>query len=169
MNPAPYAVRETALPNDEATSRLGAALASVLPIKLHIHLHGDLGAGKTSLVRGMLRALGHVGSVKSPTYALVESYTLTRISHTSSKTSNLYFQHFDFYRFNRDADWLDAGFRDVLASDAICAIEWPEQAGDLLPPPDLDVRLTYAEPGRHALIEAWTPLGADCLARLVMT
>lgn len=154
------------LPDAAATDALGIALARAIVPGVHLHLHGDLGAGKTHLVRAMLHALGHVGPVRSPTYGLVESYPLSTAHSTISTPSSLYFQHFDFYRFDRDTDWIDAGLRDLLASDAICAVEWPERAGPWLPPPDLDVRLAYAGDGRDALLEACTSLGAECLARL---
>jgi len=102
---------------------------------LQIHLLGDLGAGKTTLVRAMLHALGHVGRVRSPTYTLVEPYLITR--HDSA----LSVYHFDLYRFVDPAEWADAGFRDYFGSGAVCLVEWPQQAGDLLGLPDLRLEL----------------------------
>jgi len=130
------------LPDEAATESLAQRLAILLtapPAGGRIHLRGDLGAGKTTLARALLRACGVTGRIKSPSYALLESY----------KVSNLYFHHFDFYRFNDPREWLDAGFRDVLVDDAVVLIEWPERAADLLPPPDLDILLAYAGSDTH--------------------
>lgn len=168
MNPPGASVVSCHLANDDATAALGAAIARALRPGLHLQLRGELGAGKTALVRAMLRALGHAGPVKSPTYALVENYTLPRLPIETGNHSNIYFYHFDFYRFNRESEWLEAGFRDYFGAHAICAVEWPENAGDLLPAPDLDIRLEYAEPGRDATLVAHTPAGAACLARLAL-
>ncbi len=156
------------LADDAATTALGTALAHVLTPGLHLQLHGDLGAGKTTLVRAMLRALGITGPVKSPTYTLVERYPLTRFPIELGNSSNIYFYHFDFYRFNRESEWLEAGFRDDFGPQSICAVEWPEQAGDLLPAPDLDIRLAYADPGRDVTLLARSPAGAACLAKLAL-
>lgn len=162
--PLPTLNRE--LPDAAATEATGAALASILTPGLHIQLHGELGAGKTTFVRGLLRALGHTGPVKSPTYALVEEYVFPLNVVDVGKNSKIYFYHFDFYRFSRESEWLDAGFKDYFGPHAICAVEWPEHAGDLLPAPDLHVRLSYADEARHLDISAPSPAGAACLARL---
>lgn len=156
------------LADDAATTALGAALARALAPGLHVQLHGELGAGKTTFVRAMLRELGVTGPIKSPTYALVERYPLTRFPIEFGNNSNIYFYHFDFYRFNRESEWLEAGFRDDFGPHSICAVEWPEQAGDLLPAPDLDIRLTYADPGRDVTLLARSPAGAACLAKLAL-
>src|SRR3546814_394281 len=121
-----------------------------------IHLRGDLGAGKTSFARALLRASGIKGRIKSPSYALLESYNV----------SNLYFYHLDFYRFSDSREWLDAGFRDILQKEAIVLIEWPEQAGDLLPPPDLDIHFEYADVGRYASLTAHSDKGILWLTTL---
>ena len=115
-----------------------------------IHLHGDLGAGKTCFARAFLRACGVTGRIKSPSYALLETY----------KVSNLYFYHLDFYRFGDSQEWLDAGFRDILQKNAVVLIEWPEQAGALLPPPDLDLYLEYTDTGRVARLAAHSKRGS---------
>src|SRR6266700_7019089 len=109
------------LPDEAATLRLGAALAAGATAGRVLHLRGDLGAGKTTLVRGLLGALGHTGRVKSPTYTLVEVYML----------SSLNFYHFDFYRCKDRSEWLDSGFRDYFNPQSVCVVEWPECAGDL--------------------------------------
>jgi tRNA threonylcarbamoyladenosine biosynthesis protein TsaE len=128
-------------------------------------MHGTLGAGKTTWVRALLRQLGHTGTVKSPTYGLVEHYPLELDKHSRI---NLY--HFDFYRFNRNEEWLEAGCRDYFRPDTICLVEWPEQAGDLLPAPDLSVSLDYldedSEHGRLLEIVAMTEAGKICLKHL---
>jgi tRNA threonylcarbamoyladenosine biosynthesis protein TsaE len=144
------------LPDEKATLRLGGALAAGMAPGRVLHLRGELGAGKTTLARGLLRGLGHRGRVKSPTYTLVEPYTLSRL--------NLY--HFDFYRFSDKAEWLNSGFRDYFNPDAACIVEWPERAGDLLAAPDLEVRLEMAGEARQALVEACTPSGASWLSSL---
>jgi len=144
------------LPDENATLALGAALATHVAPGLVVTLRGELGAGKTTLVRGLLRALGHAGRVKSPTYALVEVYEVSRLS--------LY--HFDFYRFHDPSEWIDAGFRDVFNGRNICLIEWPERAGGQLPPADLEIALETMEAGRLATLTALSPMGERLLAAL---
>jgi tRNA threonylcarbamoyladenosine biosynthesis protein TsaE len=97
----------------------------------------------------LLRALGFAGHAKSPSYALVEPYALSRL--------NLY--HFDFYRFKDRSEWLSSGFREHFNSDTLCVVEWPERAGDALPPSDLGVRLSYLTAGRQAVLAAHSPRG----------
>jgi tRNA threonylcarbamoyladenosine biosynthesis protein TsaE len=153
------------LPDAAATQHWGGLLAQALQPGLHLQMHGTLGAGKTTWVRALLRQLGHTGTVKSPTYGLVEHYPLELDKHSRI---NLY--HFDFYRFNRNEEWLEAGFRDYFRPDTICLVEWPEQAGDLLPAPDLSVSLDYldedSEHGRLLEIVAMTEAGKICLKHL---
>jgi tRNA threonylcarbamoyladenosine biosynthesis protein TsaE len=156
------------LPDEDATIALARSLAPLVcgtHPKLvgarpggRIYLRGDLGAGKTSLARALLRAAGIKGRIKSPSYALVESYNL----------SNLYFYHLDFYRFSNTNEWVDAGFRDILQQEAVILIEWPEQAGSFLPPPDLDIKLDYADIGRHASLTAHSNKGKLWLTTLVL-
>jgi tRNA threonylcarbamoyladenosine biosynthesis protein TsaE len=147
------------LPDTDATEKLGAALAPHLEPGLVVFLSGDLGAGKTTLTRGLLRALGVSGRVKSPTYSLVELYTVSSL--------NLY--HFDFYRFSESSEWSDAGFRDLFGGDNVCLIEWPEKAAGQLPPPDLWIRLAHDQDRRSAIIEAQGERGNACLAALSAT
>jgi tRNA threonylcarbamoyladenosine biosynthesis protein TsaE len=135
------------LPDEAATLRLGAALAQGIGPGRVLHLSGGLGTGKTTLVRGLLRELGHTGRVKSPTYPLVELYVVSRL--------NLY--HFDFYRFKDRAEWRDSGFREYFNADSACVVEWPERAE--LAPPDLAVRLAVEAPGRRAWLSAASPPG----------
>ncbi len=142
-------VEHLRLPDEAATLRLGAAFAAGAANGLALHLRGELGAGKTTLVRGLLRALGYPGRVKSPTYTLVEPYTDLRL--------NLY--HFDFYRFNDRSEWLNSGFRDYFNAESLCIVEWPERAGDLIAPPDLDILLEYQDEARRATLNARSPMG----------
>ena len=159
------------LPDEHATDRLGQALAHLAAaLKLdalgkllpgpsaggRIHLKGDLGAGKTALVRAFLRQCNISGRIKSPSYALLESY----------KVSNLYFYHLDFYRFSENTDWLDAGFRDLFKNNALILIEWPERAGSLLSDPDLLIELSYAGLGRIATLSAYSEKGLSWINAL---
>jgi tRNA threonylcarbamoyladenosine biosynthesis protein TsaE len=147
------------LPDEAATAALGAALGRALEPGMNIFLHGDLGAGKTTLVRGLLRGLGYRGKVKSPTYTLVELYEISR----------LYFYHFDFYRLERAQDWVDSGFLEYFGGAAICLVEWPEKAAGTLPPADVEIRLHMpAAPatGREALLSAISDAGRRCLSAL---
>ena len=144
------------LPDEAATLALGNRLALALEPGLYVALSGNLGSGKTTLTRGILRGLGYQGKVKSPTYTLVELYNLSKL--------DLY--HFDFYRFNDPQEWLDAGFRDHFEPRNICLVEWPERAEGLLPPADLKMALNEEGGGRRARIAAETEHGRHCLDRL---
>jgi tRNA threonylcarbamoyladenosine biosynthesis protein TsaE len=147
---------DISLPDAEATLRLGAALARGIAPGRVLHLRGDLGAGKTTLVRGLLKALGHPGPVKSPSYALVEPYML----------SSLHLYHFDLYRIKDQLEWLNSGFREYFNPDAACIVEWPERAGSALGVPDVEVQLDFHGEGRLALLEARTPSGEAWLSSL---
>ncbi len=147
------------LPDSDATMRAGAALAPALGRGMVVTLSGELGAGKTTLVRGLLRGLGWAGPVKSPTYTLVEHYLI----------SSLYFYHFDFYRFDEPAEWEDSGFAEYFRPDALCVIEWPERVRGMLPPVDVALTLRYQGNGRELLLEAGTPAGNACLAAFAST
>jgi tRNA threonylcarbamoyladenosine biosynthesis protein TsaE len=145
------------LADEAATLELGALLASVLRSELKIYLTGELGAGKTTLVRGVLRGLGYRGRVKSPTFTLVELYKLSRL--------DLY--HFDFYRFECAREWLDAGFREAFGSTAVCLVEWPEKAAGQLPRADVLIRLEHADAGRWVRLAADSDEGRQCLEQLI--
>ena len=147
------------LPDADATARAGAAMACALAGGMVVALHGDLGAGKTTLVRGALRALGWTGAVKSPTYSLVEYYPF----------SSLYFYHFDFYRFADPSEWETAGLADCFRNDSVCLVEWPERVAGLLPRADLDVTLIHApgeSGGREMTLAASTRAGERCRAAI---
>ncbi len=129
-----------------------------------IALHGDLGAGKTSFSRHLLRALGVQGHIKSPTYTVVEEHTMAPANGDS--TGPVQAWHFDFYRFNDPQEWEDAGFRDLFAQPGLKLCEWPERAAGLLPPADLVVHIAVEAPGpdgadgaRVVRLDALTPLG----------
>ena len=148
------------LPDEAATLALGALVARGLQPGLNIYLSGELGAGKTTFVRGLLRELGFEGRVKSPTYALVELYVISRL--------NLY--HFDFYRFRDPEEWHEAGFRDLFSASNICLVEWPEKARDLLPTADIQLTLisvqTPNSDSRQAILKANSTRGETVLTRL---
>lgn len=139
----------------EAAAR---ALARCPQVRLAcIKLHGTLGAGKTTFVRHLLRALGVSGRIKSPSYAIVEPYDLPDGPGV---------WHFDFYRFGDPREWEDAGFRDLFASPGLKLVEWPDKAAGLLPTPDLTLSIDLdAEGTRTVHWRAGTPLGADLLAQ----
>jgi tRNA threonylcarbamoyladenosine biosynthesis protein TsaE len=147
-------------PDEAACAASAGALARHAGLtEAFIELHGPLGAGKTTFVRHLLHALGVQGRVKSPTYALMESYEIERDGAT------LPIWHFDFYRFDDPQEWEDAGFRDVFASRGLKLVEWPEKADGLLPTADLRI---FIEPGvderRDARFEAHTARGVALLA-----
>ena len=123
-------------------------------------LRGDLGAGKTTFVRHLLRALGITGRIKSPTYAVVEPYsfqdTVTHAQHPA--------YHFDFYRFNDPREWEDAGFRELFAGPGLKLCEWPDQATGLMPVADLDITLSLQDDERRLVhLQAHTPRGVALL------
>lgn len=144
------------LKNEAATLAFGANVAGILQGGEVIYLSGELGTGKTTFVRGLLQALGHVGTVKSPTYTLVEPYSIAG--------RNIY--HFDLYRLN-DPEELEAmGIRDYCDGESVCLFEWPEQGRAILPPADIILSLTHSEPGREANIESGSLLGETLLNRI---
>ncbi|QLG86902.1 tRNA (adenosine(37)-N6)-threonylcarbamoyltransferase complex ATPase subunit type 1 TsaE [Chitinibacter bivalviorum] len=140
------------LSDEDATIAFGAQLARAIAPGMTIFLEGNLGAGKTTLTRGVLRGFGFNGRVKSPTYTLVEPYAI----------SNLYFYHFDLYRFNDPSEWEDAGFRDYFNPESVCLIEWADKAAGQLPQPDWLIKLSPENEGRRLVINALTPLGLAC-------
>ena len=125
-----------------------------------VALSGDLGTGKTTFVRGVLRGLGWRGRVKSPSFSLVEHYSF----------SSLYFYHFDFYRFADPREWETAGLAECFRDDSACMIEWPERVSGLLPSPDLSLAFAYPggadAAGRLLVAQAHTKAGDRCLSAL---
>ncbi|HEX4842273.1 MAG TPA: tRNA (adenosine(37)-N6)-threonylcarbamoyltransferase complex ATPase subunit type 1 TsaE [Limnobacter sp.] len=149
------------LPDESATHSVGQKLAKLveaLPKPLALYFSGPLGAGKTSLVRAMLRGLGVQGGIKSPSYALVEPYNLLKYS----------IYHFDFYRFFDQNEWVDSGFREYFEQkDSVCLVEWPEKAGQLLPTPDIHLHLKYlGDSGRCIELVAHTEAGQRLLQHM---
>lgn len=151
------------LADTAATEALGACLAHALAPGLTLFLDGDLGAGKTTLVRGALRALGHAGKVKSPTFTLLESYAISSL--------NFPLYHFDFYRFTDPDEFIEAGLDEYFGQtgDAagVCLVEWPDKAGGHLPPPDLCIALAVVGEARRARLSACSERGRTCLDRLL--
>ena len=141
------------LPDEAATSALGASWAKSLAAPLVVYLQGDLGAGKTTFTRGLLHGLGHTGAVKSPTYAIVESYPLPAFT----------LHHFDLYRFTAPEEWDDAGLDDLADGHSICLIEWPQLGEGFAPPPDIGIHLGHTETGRLATLNAHTETGQKSL------
>ena len=148
------------LPDESATGALGRELAPLLAPGMVIWLDGDLGAGKTTLVRALLRGLGHAGPVKSPTYTLVEVYVV----------SSIYLYHFDFYRFNEPEEFADAGLGEYFRENVLCLVEWPDKAAGYVPPADLALVFSFPEdttaPGRRLELFARSEVGQECLNKL---
>jgi len=138
------------------TLALGAEFASAIRPGMVIYLSGDLGAGKTTFARGLLRGLGYSGKVKSPTFTLVEVYEISR----------LYLYHFDFYRFNDPRELGEAGFREYFNSGSVCLVEWPEKAAAGLPVADVKILMQVDGSGRRVGIFAETEAGRLCIQRL---
>jgi tRNA threonylcarbamoyladenosine biosynthesis protein TsaE len=145
---------------DEAACEAFARTLAASPLvrDAFVELDGPLGAGKTTFVRHLLRALGVQGRIKSPTYAVMEPHDLPGGGEAA---------HFDFYRFTDPREWEDAGFRDVFARPGLKIAEWPEQAAGLLPVPDLDLTIAPLDGDmRQVTATAHTPRGAALLAPL---
>nr|ALV86609.1 putative ATPase [uncultured bacterium 27] len=143
-------------PDEAACAAFAARLArapTLLP-STFIALDGALGAGKTTFVRHLLRALGVQGRVKSPTFAVMEPYVVA--GHAVS--------HFDFYRFTDAHEWVDAGFRDIFAAPGLKLAEWPDNAAPMLPQPDWRLRIDTEDDGRRRVtVHALTPHGVELL------
>ena len=139
------------LKDEFETIALGAKMASALCGGEIIFLQGELGAGKTTFVRGLLNALGHSGNVKSPTYTLVEPYSITGL--------DVY--HFDLYRINNPEELEAMGIRDYCDGKAICLFEWPEQGAGVLPEPDITLFLSHLSSGREVEIKSHSGTGEN--------
>jgi tRNA threonylcarbamoyladenosine biosynthesis protein TsaE len=155
--------RDYVLSDAAGTLALGALLGATLPQDQMpaavVYLEGDLGAGKTTLVRGLLQKVGAGETAKSPTYTLVEPHVVSGL--------NLY--HFDFYRFNVPEEFLDAGLDEYFSDSGVCLVEWPGRAQPYLPSADLRVRLELSGSGRRAHLEAGSARGRQWLSRLPAT
>jgi tRNA threonylcarbamoyladenosine biosynthesis protein TsaE len=149
-------VESTATWRSEEDTRAFAARLAARPAlrNAFIELHGNLGAGKTTLVRHLLHALGVAGRIKSPTYAVVEPHELPGLA----------VWHFDFFRFNDPREWEDAGFRDLFAADGLKIAEWPEKAAGLLPQADLVLRIeVLPDESRQVRLQAQTAVGRELM------
>lgn len=160
-----HAAWQVLLADAEATAALGRSLARAIRRQLgqvrarglQIGVSGDLGTGKTALIRALLRELGVEGPVKSPTFALLEPYAV----------SSLDCYHFDFYRFSDPAEFGSSGFRELFGPGRLCLIEWPERAGDRLPTGDVSITLRVDGDGRIASLVATSELGHACLTSAI--
>ena len=140
---------EVLIGDAESQGAFGERLAAYLPVRCTVFLEGDLGTGKTTLARGILRGLGHRGAVRSPTYTLIEPYEIG--------SRRLY--HLDLYRLS-DPEELDyLGLRDLIEEDAVLLVEWPERGTGALPPPDLRIRLDYLPDGRRLTLDGESASG----------
>ena len=142
--------------NAEQTVLFGKRLSQACETAICIYLHGDLGAGKTTLTRGFIQGLGHVGNVKSPTYTLVEPYEL----------NDWQVYHFDLYRLSDPEELEFMGIRDYFSDSSHCLVEWPEKGEGFLPQPDIDLTVTYVGEQRQITLQANTDSGIRVLKKL---
>jgi len=148
--------RTWVLENEAAQLAFGARLARALPGPLCVYLRGPLGAGKTTLVRGVLRALGHTGAVRSPTYTILETYALAPGEVC----------HLDLYRLRSAQELEDIGARELFDGRHVCFVEWPEHGAGWLPPADLELDIDMAGSGRRVQARARSPAGERTLESL---
>ena len=159
MTTEPINQMQILLEDEQKMQVFGEKIAQVIGqinAPLLILLNGDLGAGKTTLSRGILNGLGHRGSVKSPTYTLVEPYDL--------EVGKVF--HFDLYRLVDPEELYDIGFNDYLTESQLCMIEWPGKGGSLLPKADISLQINSNGTGRQVILTAQTSLGSQCVNEL---
>ena len=144
------------LENETETTAIGAKVASCLKGGEVIYLKGELGTGKTTFVRGVLNGLGHTGNVKSPTFTIVEPYSID--DHV--------IYHFDLYRLDDPEELESLGIRDYCDGQSICFFEWPEKGGDFLPDADILISLSYQNEGRALEISAFSEIGDSIIGNL---
>ena len=151
-------MQKKSITSTEAMESLGAHMAAACLPGCVIYLIGELGAGKTTLVRGFLHGLGHQGRVKSPTYTLVEPYQLDELK----------IYHFDLYHLFDPEELEFIGIHEYFSKESICLIEWPEKGTGVLPNADIICMIEYSEEGRLVSIEAKSSLGQRMLKKLVV-
>ncbi|MEW5885640.1 MAG: tRNA (adenosine(37)-N6)-threonylcarbamoyltransferase complex ATPase subunit type 1 TsaE [Pseudomonadota bacterium] len=161
----PLACTTLLLADESATAALAARLAACAQIgQAHLHCYGDLGSGKTTFVRHLLRALGVQGRIKSPSYAIVETY---RLEAGPRWGPGMEVVHADFYRLINPQEWEDAGLRELFTQPGLKLVEWPQKATGMLPMPDLELHLeTLADDSRRLQLGARTALGVRLLEAL---
>ena len=142
--------------DEQAMVKLGERMGKALADRAVIFLEGKLGAGKTTLCRGVLRAMGHVGAVKSPTFTLVEPYKFN--------DKNLY--HFDLYRLGDPEELEYMGIRDYFQPGNLCLIEWSERGQEFLPQPDLQVNISFSGNGREVTLQSENKQGEAILDKI---
>jgi tRNA threonylcarbamoyladenosine biosynthesis protein TsaE len=147
---------EVLLADAEAQSAFGELLAACLPGRCVVYLEGDLGSGKTTLARGILRGLGHRGPARSPTYTLIEPYELA--------AARVY--HLDLYRLGDPEELEYLGLRDLAGEEAVLLVEWPERGAGVLPPPDLRISLHHLRDGRRLELSAQSRAGRAIMGEL---
>ncbi|NLC24603.1 MAG: tRNA (adenosine(37)-N6)-threonylcarbamoyltransferase complex ATPase subunit type 1 TsaE [Oxalobacter sp.] len=153
--------QKTVYLNSEAeTLALGASLSRALKPGMKIYLYGDLGSGKTTLVRAILKTAGHEDSVKSPTYALAEHYTIPLDGNPVE------LMHFDLFRLENPEEFIEAGFAEHFDSDTICIVEWPEKAAGVLPPADIEGIFLIIGMGRKLKLYGKTDIGAEAIGKI---
>lgn len=162
-----------ALKLSKQIQHLFQAKSNHLDKALHFSLVGDLGVGKTTLTRHILRSLGHIGKVKSPTYGLCEPYQVNlnlknKVNEVAKTTLPVH--HFDLYRMSYAKEWIDAGFRDVFSEVGICMVEWPEKAEGTLPQADWIISLaTNDDETRSLMITSQTEIGDELVKGFLET
>ncbi len=150
------AIVEFSVPDEEGMVALGARFGAAFEAPLVVYLQGDLGMGKTTLARGILRARGHTGAVKSPTYTLVEPYELGAVT----------VYHFDLYRLFDPEELEFMGIRDYFGDFSLCLVEWPDRGRGALPPADLVINIERTDGGRRLLLIGRSARGEQVLRRL---
>lgn len=152
------------LADEQATIAFGQTLAKYCPAGLNIYLYGDLGAGKTTLVRGLIQSFLPDAKVKSPTYTLVEGYEVGASKNNPNRLNHIY--HFDLYRLGDPEELEYLGGRDYFSEDAVCLIEWPQRGEGWLAEPDVELTLTYQPDGRVIELKGLTKKGQDLVKKL---
>ena len=155
------------LADEQATVAFGQNLAKFCPSGLNIYLYGDLGAGKTTMVRGLIQTFLPNAKVKSPTYTLVEDYDVSPAEQNPNGLKHIY--HFDLYRLGDPEELEYLGGRDYFSGDAVCLVEWPQRGEGWLAKPDLEIMLKYQPDGRTLELTAHSDKGRSLVQQLTST